>query len=231
MPRVLAAGKTDPGLKRKTNEDAFRIYTASDPSAATRGFLFAVADGIGSYRAGGQASTMAVDQLALYFQYPDSRFAGSRTLEELIFRANEVITILRTRQKEYYGMGSTLTALLIDSNASRGVVFQAGDSMAYLARGGDLAPITTAQKAEGSALANHLGLGDKFKLEKVGILFEPGDAVLLCSDGIHGALTKEQLMEGVTLSPDPNVCVDHLVAQAVQRGDDNATAIVVKLLP
>jgi len=230
MARAIAAGGSDKGKTRGSNDDAFRIYFDTEVRARARGSVFAVADGIGSYRAGGQAATMAVDQLALYFQFPDARFRGSKTLEELVFKANSVITMMRTRQEGYYGMGCTLTALLVDGAATRGVIYHAGDSMAFLVRDGQLAPITTAQQGDGSSLTNHLGLGDRFKIEKVGVVFKPGDTILLCSDGVSGPLSLDELLELLTLSDDPRECVDSLIERSIEKGDDNVTALVIKIV-
>lgn len=229
MPRAYAAGKTDIGKTRKSNDDAFRIYDDAEMAAKGRGLVFAVADGIGSYRAGGQAATMAVDQLGLYFQYPDSRFHGSKTLEQLVFKANDVITKLRTQQEGYYGMGCTVTALLTDNEVTRGIIYHAGDSMALLARNGKLVRLTTAQQAEDSALTNHLGLGDKFNIEKTGVTLKPGDVVLLCSDGVCGSLTDEEMLAAMTISENPAACVDSLINESIAKGDDNVTAVVIRI--
>ncbi len=229
MPRGRAAGGSTEGKVRKTNEDAFRIYY-DEPAIMSkgRGFLFAVADGIGSYRAGAQAAWMAVDQLALFFRMPDSQF-GEATLQELVFRANEVITNLRTQQKGYYGMGCTLTLLHVDPDFTQARVFQAGDSMAYLVRDGRIATVTTPHVSSESELTNHMGLGDKFRLEKVGFPLTPGDSLLLCSDGLSGFVTEDDLLAGLTVSASPQHCLDHLMVKALEESDDNVTGIVVKV--
>jgi len=229
MASAVSAGKSDKGKVRKTNEDAFRIYHDEEIGAKGRGFAFAVADGIGSYRAGAQAAWIAVDQLGLYFNLPSSGFQGDKTFEELIFRANEVITNMRTTQKGYYGMGSTLTAVLVDPKFRVGLFYNAGDSMAFLARGGKLVPITTAQKGEGSksAIANHLGLGPEFQLEKVRVVFQPGDTFLLCSDGLT-VLSEQAMLDALSL-PSPSDAAQRLIDEAITLSDDNVTAVVVSI--
>jgi protein phosphatase len=229
MLTLSAAGRTEQGLVRKSNDDAYRIYNSGHPVAgAGRGFLYAVADGIGSYRAGGQAAAIAVDQLGLYFQIPGSAFRGEETVDDLIYKANDGITRLRTAQKEYYGMGSTLTALLVVPDTGAAVFYQVGDSMAYVLRRGRFVPITTQQKTEGSELANHLGIGARLAIEKVRLVVQPGDSFLLCSDGVHGYLPEERLAECLGLSDNPAHCLDALMSAAVPVSKDNVTAIVVK---
>ncbi|MBM4356030.1 MAG: serine/threonine-protein phosphatase [Deltaproteobacteria bacterium] len=227
MARGLAAGKSDQGRIRKTNDDAFRLYH-EEVADTGRGFLFAVADGIGSYRAGGQAAWMAVDQLSLYFRLPREMFEGQKTLEDLVFKANDAITALRTQQQGYYGMGCTLTALLVDPRFSLGLLYHAGDSMAYLLRRRRLVPITTPHK-DGEGLSNHLGLGDKLRLDRARVQLEIGDAILLCTDGISGFLEPPALEMLMAEHSDPKAAVDAIVAAAVQAGDDNCTAIVLRV--
>lgn len=229
MAIAFAAGRTEKGEVRKTNDDAFRVYCDNDTKVKRRGFIFAVADGIGSYRAGGQAAEIAVDQLSLYFRYPADQFKGDKTAEELIFKANSVVTDMRTGQEQYYGMGCTLTVLLTDPQVKMGIVYQVGDSMAYMGRGGRLVPITIAQQADDGSLANHLGLGGDFKFDRTRFFIAPGDSFLLCSDGMCGCLDNEVMQEGLLLSDDPQTCLDFLFEKALAVSEDNVTAVVVKV--
>jgi len=229
MAIAFAAGRTEKGEVRKTNDDAFRVYCDNDTKVKGRGFIFAVADGIGSYRAGGQAAQISVDQLALYFRYPAQAFNGDKTAEELIFKANSVITDMRTTQDQYYGMGCTLTVLLTDPQVRMGILYQVGDSMAYMGRGGTMVPITVAQVADDGSLANHLGLGKDFKLDRTRFFIAPGDSFLLCSDGMCGFLDNEVMQEGLLCSDDPEICLDFLFEKAMQVSDDNVTAVVAKV--
>ena len=230
MPVPRGAGRTEKGEVRKRNDDAFRVFCNDEFLAAGRGSLFAVADGIGSYRAGGQAASMAVDQLALYFRYPESDFGGPKTLVDLIWKAYDAITRLRTGQKEYYGMGCTLTALLVDAEGRRAIVYQVGDSMAYLVRGGTLASITTAQQeGDTGKLTNHLGLGEKMEIERVRFMLQPGDTIMLCSDGVSGYLSEDEILADLAGNESPQSCVDALVSKALQKSEDNITVVVAKL--
>lgn len=230
MPVLSGAGRTEKGPVRKRNDDAFRVFCDDEFLAAGRGSLHAVADGIGSYRAGGQAASMAVDQLALFFRYPESEFSGPKTLVELIWKANDAITRLRTGQKEYYGMGCTLTALLADPEGRRAIVYQVGDSMAYLVREGSLVTITTPQQdGKSGELTNHLGLGEKMGIERVRFVIQPGDTIMLCSDGVSGFLSEEDILAAMLGDEAPEACVDALVTKALEKSEDNITVVVVKV--
>jgi len=226
----MGAGRTEKGEVRKRNDDAFRVFCSEEFLAAGRGSLFAVADGIGSYRAGGQAAAMAVDQMALFFRYPEGEFAGPKTLVELIWKANNAITRLRTGQKEYYGMGCTLTALLVDPEGRRAIVYQVGDSMAYLVRDGTLAPITTPQQeGDTGKLTNHLGLGPSMHIQRVRFVLEPGDTIMLCTDGVSGYLSEDDMVAALLVDDAPEPCVDALVTDALTKSEDNITVVVAKV--
>ena len=232
MPVPSGAGRTEKGPVRKRNDDAFRVFCSEDFISHGRGTLYAVADGIGSYRAGGQAAAMAVDQLALYFHYPQAQFAGPKTLVDLIWKANDAITRLRTGQKEYYGMGCTLTSLLVDPEARRAIVYQVGDSMAYLVRNGVISPITTPQQErESGKLTNHLGLGEKMAIERVRFVLEPSDAIILCTDGVSGYLSTEEMLAAVGQDGEPADRVDVLMEAALAKSEDNVTVVVAVVPP
>jgi len=96
MALLIAAARSETGLLRKRNEDAWRIYRDQAFVSADRGFLLAVADGMGSGRAGSEAAWMAVDQLAHFYHIAEGQLRGERTLQDLIFRSNDAITRLRT---------------------------------------------------------------------------------------------------------------------------------------
>jgi serine/threonine protein phosphatase PrpC len=231
MLEVLGAGRTEKGPVRKRNDDAFRVFAGPEFQAIGRGALFAVADGIGSYRAGGQAAQMAVDQLALYFRYPEAQFSGPQTLVDLIWKANDAITRLRTGQKEYYGMGCTLTALLTDPQGERAIVYQVGDSMAYLLRDSVLTPISSAhQDSESGELTNHMGIGLQLQVERVRFTLKAEDRILLCTDGISGYLSHDEILELMVTGQDAAACVDALVERGLTSSKDNVTVVVAQVV-
>lgn len=231
MPTVAAAGRTEIGNVRKLNEDAYRIYRTGG-TYQDRGTLLVVSDGMGSYRAGAQASAMTVDQLSIYFQLPDSRAGSENDLQELLLKANEAVARLRTQEKEFYGMGATVTALWIDPTASRAVAWQSGDSMAYLARGGKLHRITIPQKDPSTGeLTNHVGIGAGFTLEKVQMKLQVGDILMVSSDGIHGFVSDEEILSCLRTADRPDDALDLLFSKALAGSDDNLTAIVARILP
>ncbi len=230
MAKAQVAGRTETGRVRQANEDAFRIYHDSkDLPTQSRGSIFVVADGMGSYRGAAMAASIAVDQVANYYQVPRIEFQANRTLEQFLFRANEVVADMRKSQKDYYGMGTTVCAVLTDPSFRQAFVYYAGDSPVYLFRQGKLLEATHAQVDESGALTNHVGLGKGFSLEKVKVVIQPGDQFLLCSDGLSGALEQEFIKETLESCQDASACLDVLVDKALETSRDNITAILLSI--
>ena len=102
--------------------------------------------------------------------------------------------------------------------------------MAYLLRDGSLAPITTPQQeGDTGKLTNHLGLGEKMEIERVRFLLQPGDTILLCTDGISGYLSEAEILTALSSDVSPEICVDVLMAKALEMSEDNTTAVVAKV--
>jgi serine/threonine protein phosphatase PrpC len=128
--RLIAHGKSDKGLVRKENEDAF--YIGKDLG------LLAIADGMGGHASGEVASKMAVEILRDFLKkggepFPDRLNSGATLANKTIYDASR-------SQSHLNGMGTTLTAVKLDGN--RLSIAHVGDSRAYLIRGGVIEQIT-----------------------------------------------------------------------------------------
>jgi protein phosphatase len=251
---MRAFGVTNAGPVRRTNEDSFLIT----PEVG----LFAVADGMGGHHAGEVASRLALESLAGFIRRshdescswpygiePHLSLAGNR-LHTAICLANRRVFREAESHDDYIGMGSTVAALLF----VRGVVIvgHVGDSRAYLVRGPRLTQLTqddtwaVAMLAEnpgsdGSGpgphpfkhvLTNVLGSKERTSVHIAEHPVSPGDRLMLCSDGLHGVLSNEDLRSLLTDSQttDSAKAAETLVNAALQRGTrDNVTAIVVQV--
>lgn len=225
--------QSDIGNARKSNEDACIVYYSQAGIDVTkRGVLAAVADGIGSYRGGKQASSMAVEQLALFYKLPNSQYEGEQTLIDLILKTNTVMTQLQKQGKEYFGIGSTLTVCWFPPQGNKVVVLSTGDSVAYLFRSSRLIPITNPQRNEQSGeLISHLGAGERLQLEKVTFQVAEQDIIVLCTDGVAGPLGLQGIKNVVEQNVhDMELCALHLTKAAAEKGDDNVTAICLKVV-
>ncbi len=227
------AALTDVGRVRSHNEDA----VLADPP------LFAVADGLGGHEAGEVASQIAVETLRDHAP----RKADANALARAVRAANR--EVIRAAQEGIgrSGMGTTITAAIVDGLDV--VVAQVGDSRAYLMRDGVLTRITqdhsmvadlirTGQLTEAesrthpnrSVITRALGTDPNMYADTFEVEAEPGDRLLLCSDGLTGMLTDDTISHLLQASGDPSVTARTLIDAANEAGGvDNISVIVVDI--
>lgn len=218
-----------------------------------KGTLLVVADGMGGAAAGEVASELAVDTIYDHLvgtwlaDRPSQPHHFAARLREAIGVANERIHERAERQNELRGMGTTVTAVgILGSSAS---IAQVGDSRAYLVRGESSRQITTDQsltrqlvdagqmtEAEAASSSRRniilqaLGPGPSVEVVLTRQKLRRGDALVLCSDGLSGVVTSEEIAATVLRSQDPAVVCDDLIELANSRGGpDNITVIVARL--
>ncbi len=218
-----------------------------------KGSILVVADGMGGATAGEVASQMATrfifDDLVsgwVLQRRTDLRAFGA-SLQEAIEGANREIHRYSLTDENLQGMGTTLTAVGI---LGKDITFaQVGDSRGYLVRNGQIEQVTQDQSlaqhlvekgqmseadAEASPGRNIIlqALGPKPAVEVVFSRRKAlrGDIVVLCSDGLSGVVTEEEIQETVARCQDPAVACEDLVDLANSRGGpDNITVIVARL--
>lgn len=233
---------TEQGPERKNNEDSLYCEPGGSERARDKGWLFAVADGMGGAAMGEVASQMAVR--ALSDNYYSNYYPGSERLRRAALNANSTVYEAGQKNPAYKGMGTTLTAAVII--ADRVVIAHIGDSRAYLFRGGAIRKLTddhamAAELVKARAITQELvavnpfrnvltrAVGSKENVE-VDLIHQElfgGDVVMLCSDGIFKRLTEQQLA-GALGSHDPQGAADSLIELSKQSGgDDDMTIIVV----
>jgi protein phosphatase len=231
--RVVSAAGTDIGHVRDGNEDSYLVQPP----------LYVVADGMGGHLGGEVASRMAVETL--------ERMAarGEGTLEDQIREANRAVHERSLRDRTVAGMGTTLTAALLEGDV--GHLAHVGDSRAYLLRDGRLRQLTedhtlvhrmlrdgelTPAEAEAhpyrSILTRVLGTDPDLEIDQIDFPLRPGDRLLLCSDGLTGMLPDLRIAEILQTEPDPNEAVSRLIREANEAGGvDNITAILLEVQP
>lgn len=232
-PRRAYAGRTDIGRVRAHNEDAVLL----EPP------LFAVADGLGGHQAGEVASAAAID--ALVEAAP--RRADAKALGRAVCAANQAVIEAARAGRGRDGMGTTLTAAVVEG--SRLALAHVGDSRAYLLHGGTLVRITrdhsmvadmieqgTLTEDESrihplrSVITRALGTDPNMHADVYEVDAEPGDRLLLCSDGLFGMLTDDRIAELLLAHGDPEHAVHALIGEANERGGhDNISVVVVDI--
>ncbi len=250
---LRAFGLTDVGRKRRHNEDAYLI----DES---RG-LFVVADGMGGHAAGEVASRITVESIQEFIAGTEDQhestwpygfnnrysFEGNR-LTTAVEKANERVIRAVANRPELKGMGTTVVAALFENG--RATFVHVGDSRAYLLRKGELrrltddhswvqeqvnAGILSPDEAKSHPLKNvvtrALGGGTHVSPDLIEVPLSHGDRFLLCSDGLTGMVSDDELFENVgTAEPLEEKIVRRLIELANEHGGvDNVTAIVIEV--
>jgi PPM family protein phosphatase len=213
-----------------------------------KGALFLVCDGMGGAAAGEVAAQMAADAIyeSLTAAEPQPRDGFARLLRRAVQRANERIFIQSRDNQSERGMGTTCTAAaLVDDTL---VIAQIGDSRCYVLRDGKLAQVTkdqslawqlieagamTAEEAKAFEHANiilqALGVQETVEVILSQVSLRKGDVALLCSDGLHGPVTDEEMLAVLIAEPDLGKAGDALIQKALDRdGPDNITVVLAR---
>ncbi len=213
-----------------------------------KGALMLVCDGMGGAAAGEVAAQMAADAIyeSLTVADPQDRDGFARLLRRAVQRANERIFIQSRDNQSERGMGTTCTAAaLVDDTL---VVAQIGDSRCYVLRDGKLAQVTkdqslawqlieagamTAEEAKAFEHANiilqALGVQETVEVVLSQVSLRKGDVALLCSDGLHGPVTDEEMLAVLIAEQDLGKAGDALIQKALDRdGPDNITVVLAR---
>lgn len=218
-----AAAMTDNGAVRETNEDQARMALAPG--------LFMVADGMGGHQSGEVASLFCVTSMSNTLAGLPGDLPAEERRDALVRAAIEANREVHTRAQglsKWIGMGTTLVAALW-CPPSRWAVINIGDSRAYKMGRDGLKQITvdhTGQQRHSiyRAIGTHADVEvDSFMVDVV-----PGDALLLCSDGLYEAVSTAAIAR--ELSRPSRGAVLTLLERALENGAaDNVTAIVVRV--
>jgi PPM family protein phosphatase len=236
MP-LAASGVTHQG-RRSTNEDAWLVDLDLG--------LLLVADGMGGHNAGEVASALAVKVIREVFQ-SDGNPRSQGVLTRAVQVANQRILAAAAEQPAHAGMGTTVVAVIVVDE--RAYYTSVGDSRVYLWRNGRLTQLTRDDSwlAEtlnrdgeqphdiGSHPMRHVltkvvGLRHELEPTVSECPLGEGDALLLCSDGVHGSVPHELLATMMSSSRAVEDVAQNVVRSAIARGaTDNVTAIVARL--
>jgi protein phosphatase len=231
---VEYAGASDVGRQRETNEDALFV----EPP------LFAVADGMGGARAGEVASQMATQA---FEDRDDSAGGPERQLTLIAQEANRRIYELAERDESRRGMGTTLTSAMVTENEV--AIGHVGDSRAYrfrdgaleqltrdhslvaeLERTGQISPEAAEHHPQKSIITRALGPEPDVEVDTYTVPARAGDVFLICSDGLTGMVSDEELGAILRQAPALEDAAASLVRAANQSGGkDNITVILFRL--
>jgi protein phosphatase len=260
MPvRLTIGARTDQGRVRAINQDTV-YAGAMALSAGETAYLCLVADGMGGAKAGEYASKVAAEVTrsqvtrAAGNKTPADDTAWQELLRNAVRSANKRVYEDSRSDTTRQGMGTTLTiALIVDDHLH---IASVGDSRAYLLNGagvtsegastaqltsdhslvarlvdiGQLTPEEARTHPQRNLLYRSIGTDPTVEVDTRSEHLEPGDILLLCSDGLVNHVTDEELTRIALAKREPDEICTELVALANQRGGwDNITVIVVQV--
>jgi protein phosphatase len=240
---------SDIGKIRETNEDSHGHVAPANPAQArSHGWLFVLADGVGGHERGEVASRIAVDCLVEGFREARGQEPHTTLLPRLTERAN--IRVYEAGHAATPGgvrMATTLVACAL--RYDRAVIVHVGDSRCYLIRRGHATQLTrdhtvanehvrmglmsaaeSAQSPNRHMLLRSLGhdLFVNVEIDQTQVL--PGDVLMLCCDGLYGAVEGSDMARIVTQYKDLQEAAERLVALANERdGSDNISVQLARI--
>ena len=249
---IAIAGRSDVGQLRRRNEDYYAVLPH-------RG-VAVVADGMGGHPGGDVASRIAAETAADNVADAVGRGEGDEdfvqrfreVMDAAVVAAHDAVREEGRVQPDLSGMGTTLTAMIVDPGSGAWVVGHVGDSRAYRLRNGtleqltrddtwvqdqidrgDMGPESARLSPYAHLLTQCVGLEDEPTVHLFDGKAEEGDVFLLCTDGLVGMLedheVAEILRERFAHSHDPAEPLEALVAAANEAGGhDNITAVLVR---
>ena len=228
---------TDVGNVRKINED-YLSYSLEGNNA-----IYVIADGMGGHNAGEVASKMTVETIIESIKNKDVK-ATKEDLIDAINKANERVYHYSLSSSNLRGMGTTVTACLIDDN--KAWIANVGDSSCFGITNNEIIKITkdhslvqelvdSGSISENEA-ANHpkkniitraIGTSDKVDVDIFDIIENKYNKYVLCSDGLTNELTKEDIIEVINEEKDLSLACERLVNIAKYKGGrDNITVLL-----
>ncbi len=232
---MQVVGLSDIGKIRKRNEDHLLIRDKEG--------VFVVCDGMGGHKGGNIASSLAIDTLEK--EFVDNTPITIPLLNQAIIKANQIIYQKGHENPDWYEMGTTLTAAII--NNLHMDICHVGDSRAYLVRENEIKQITKdhtlaeemvesgiinnkGQKSYSHILTRALGVNEDIEIDNISWPLEPLDTILLCSDGLSDMLTNQELLTIISREKDLTVTANILLEEALNKGGhDNITLILVRI--
>ncbi len=246
-PFIQAHILSDIGKRRIHNEDSCLMCAPEDDSVAKeRGLLFAVADGMGGASGGEFASRMALQVIAEEYYSGPYRNIPAR-LRDAFEQANRRIYEESELNPKYYGMGTTVSGLVVIGNCA--YIAQVGDSRVYLSRGkGGAMQITddhslvaeqvrngyiTEEEARGHSLKNLItravGIKEALKVDLFAIRLREEDTLLICSDGLSNMVDDETIGKAMAID-NLQGAARVLVGRALDNGGtDNVSVVLVRV--
>jgi PPM family protein phosphatase len=246
-PGIEMASLTDVGRQRANNEDSYLYWEPdSDKEFSRKGRLAIIADGMGGYEGGQEASRLAVETVRDVY---DNSFDGDpqKTLIAAFVSAHDKILSYAAKHPQFQGMGTTCTAFSVVG--SQLYFAHVGDSRLYLIRGGNISRLTRDHSYVSRLVENGIvrsedaefhpqrhiltaALGSGREVDpdfpEHPLTIEDGDHLVLCTDGLWSLVADRDIAAVVQTNSPADSC-RALIQMALDRGGpDNITALVLR---
>lgn len=249
---IVAAGVTDVGQQREHNEDSFCIlpefdlYIVADGMGGHR--AGDVASKMATHTIASFFQATSKEDATWPFHFDPHLTVEENRLITGIRVANKRIYETSSRHREVHGMGTTIVGALVSRERGRMYVAHVGDSRCYRVRNGEITQLTrdhsllndyllvmpdlTPEQREElpkNVITRALGMQDSVVVDLVPETPKPGDLYLLCSDGLSGMITDEEILQiCMAAAGDPEKAAKEMVARANKNGgEDNITCVVL----
>ncbi|QXI49449.1 bifunctional protein-serine/threonine kinase/phosphatase [Pseudomonas anuradhapurensis] len=213
---------------REENQDALRLVTPAPELAASKGYLFALADGVSQCADGGLAARASLQALALDYYATPATWSVAQALDRLLLAQNRWLRAQGSGQP----LLTTLSALVL--RGRRFTLAHVGDCRVYRWHAGRLQCLSEDhvwdQPGMQHVLKRALGLDQHLLVDYLEGELQAGECFLLLSDGVWASLGDQHIQAVLREQPDLQLAVDTLVASAHLNGSqDNASALLVQV--
>ena len=237
---------SDVGKKRQRNEDGCTICVPDDKELAReRGLMFAVADGMGGVSGGDFASRLGLQTLVEEY-YARTETTVPQRLQESVGQANRRIFQEAENHPEFYGMGTTMCALIV--HGDHAYIAHVGDSRLYLyrdalyqvtedhslvaeqVRSGYISEDEARTHSLKNLITRAVGTKDAVKADLYAVKLKVGDTILMCSDGLSN-LVDDKTIAGILTGGNLQGAARVLVGRALEGGaPDNVTVLLLRVV-
>ena len=241
---IHAWGLTDKGAVRTQNQDGFYLDVPSERLA-----VGVVCDGMGGARAGNIASLVAVETFVDALKAaPQGEEQPAAVLSRAAEAANAAVFHRAATDPDCRGMGTTMVAVLVVEGTA--YLLNIGDSRAYhinadgiarltrdhsvvedMVARGDITPEQARTHPRKNLITRALGSEEHIRADLYEKELQPGDFLLLCSDGLSNIVTDQELLYEVIHGGEPADCCQRLLDITLSRGaPDNVTAVLLQIV-